>query len=137
MGFENFGTVSFTNETKSVDFVEYLQQGKVMKTRCKNCGTTYFPPRADCQKCLSSDMEWIEITDNSKLVTYTIVNYGPSGFEDQAPYTLAITEFEDGLRVFGRLSKDIKEEDVKPGMELKVVPVKLLGDKVSYEFQRP
>jgi uncharacterized OB-fold protein len=137
MGFENFGTVSFTNETKAVDFVEYLQQGKVMKTKCKNCGTIYFPPRVDCQKCLSSDMEWIDITNNSKLVTYTIVHYGPSGFEDQAPYTLAITEFEDGLRIFGRLSKDIKESDIKPGMELKIVPVKLPEDKVSYEFQQP
>ncbi len=137
MGFENFGTVSFTSETKAVDFVNYLQQGKVMTTRCKKCGTLYFPPKVDCPKCLISDMEWVDIKNDSKLVTYTIVHYGPSGFEDQAPYTLAITEFGDGLRVFGRLSKDIKEDDIKPGMELKIVSVKLPEDKVSYEFQLP
>ncbi len=137
MGFENFGTVSFTSETKAVDFVNYLQQGKVMTTRCKKCGTSYFPPKVDCPKCLISDIEWVDLKNNSKLVTYTVVQYGPSGFEDQAPYTLVITEFGDGLRVFGRLSKDIKEGDIKPGMELKIVPVKLPGDKVSYEFQQP
>jgi uncharacterized OB-fold protein len=137
MGFENFGTVSFTSETKAVDFVNYLQQGKFMTTRCKKCGTSYFPPKVDCPKCLISDMEWVDLENTSKLVTYTVVQYGPSGFEDQAPYTLAIVEFGDGLRVFGRLSKDIKEGDIKPGMELKIVPVKLPGDKVSYEFQQP
>jgi uncharacterized OB-fold protein len=135
MGFENFGTVSFTTETKAADFVTYLEQGKVMATKCKKCGTSYFPPKLDCPQCASSDTEWFEIKGNGKLLTYTIVNYGPTGFEDDAPYTLAIADF-DKLRVFGRLSKDIKESDIKPGMELKVIPVKLPGDRVAYEFQK-
>ena len=133
MGFDNFGTVSFTMESKAVDFVSYLERGKVMTTRCRDCGNTYFPPKMDCPKCLSSDVEWVEITGTGKLATYTMVNYGPTGFEDDAPYTLAIADF-NGLRVFGRMSRGIKDEDIKVGMGLKVVPVKLAGDRVSYEF---
>ncbi len=136
MGFENFGTVSFTTEARTVDFINYLEQGKVMTTRCKKCGTRHFPPKLDCPKCLLSDVEWFEIKSNGKLITYTIVQYGPSGFENDAPYILAIAEFGDGLRVFGRLSKTMKENDIKPGMELKVLPVKLPGDRISYEFQK-
>ncbi len=136
MGFENFGTVSFTTEAKTVDFINYLEQGKVMTTRCKKCGTSYFPPKMDCPSCLDSDVEWFEIKNNGKLITYSTVQYGPSGFEDEAPYTLGIAEFGDGLRVFGRLSKDIKEDDIKPGMELKVVPMKLPGNRIAYEFQQ-
>ncbi len=136
MGFENFGKVSFTTEAKSADFVNYLAQGKVMTTKCKKCGARYFPPKMDCPKCLLSDMEWFEIKSNGKLITYTKVHYGPSGFEDDAPYILGIGEFGDGLRIFGRLSKDIKESNIKPGMELKVVPTKLPGDRIAYEFQQ-
>ena len=136
MGFENFGKVSFTTETKAKDFIEYLGQGKMVTTRCKSCGASYFPPRMDCPKCLLSDVEWFEIKGNGKLITYAVVHYGPSGFEDDAPYVLAIGEFGDGLRIFGRLSKDIKESDIKPGMELKVAPVKLPGDRIYYEFQK-
>jgi uncharacterized OB-fold protein len=135
MGFENFGVVSFTAETKAADFVSYLEKGKVMATRCRKCGTKYFPPRLDCSKCLGSDVEWFEIKGNGKLVTYTVVNYGPTGFENDAPYTLAIADF-DGVRVFGRLSKGMKESDAKPGMSLKVLPVKLPGDRIGYEFQK-
>ena len=80
-----------------------------MTTRCKKCGDSHFPPKADCPNCLDSEMEWVEVKDNARLIAYTAVHYGPSGFEDEAPYTLAIAEFEDGLRVFGRLSKNIKE----------------------------
>ena len=137
MGIENFGTVSFTAETKAADFVTYLEQGKVMATRCRKCGTSYFPPKLDCPKCSSSDVEWFEIKGNGKLLTYAVVNYGPTGFENDAPYTLAIADFADGLRMFGRLSRDIEESDIRIGMSVKVAPVKLADGKISYEFQKP
>jgi len=136
MGFEKFGTVSFTTETKAADFVTYLEQGKVMTTRCKKCGTSYFPPKLDCPKCSSSEVEWFEIEGNGNLLTYAVVNYGPTGFENDAPYTLAIADFPGDLRVFGRLSEDIKESDVKIGMAVKVAPVKLSDDRISYNFQK-
>lgn len=135
MGFENFGVVSFTAETKASDFVSYLEKGNVMATRCRRCGTNYFPPRLDCSKCLGSDVEWFELKGEGRLVTYTVVNYGPTGFENDAPYTLAIVDFNE-VRVFGRLSKSIKESDIKPGMKLRVLPVKLPGDRIGYEFQK-
>lgn len=135
MGFENFGVVSFTAETKASDFVGYLEKGNVMATRCRRCGTNYFPPRLDCSKCLGSDVEWFELKGEGRLVTYTVVNYGPTGFENDAPYTLAIVDFNK-VRVFGRLSKSIKEGDIKPGMSLKILPVKLPGDRIGYEFQK-
>jgi len=135
VSFENFGVVSFTTETKASDFVGYLEKGKVMATRCRRCGSNYFPPRMDCPKCVGSDVEWFEIKGNGRLVTYTVVNYGPTGFEEDAPYTLAIADF-DGLRVFGRLSKSLKESDIKAGMGVKILPVKLPGGRIGYEFQK-
>ena len=46
-------------------------------------------------------------------MTFTVVRYPPKGFENQAPYTVAIIDLENGLRVIGRLSKS--SEDVKIG----------------------
>jgi uncharacterized OB-fold protein len=136
MGFENFGTVSFTAEAKVADFITQLEAGKVMATRCRKCGGSYFPPKADCPKCLSSDVEWFEITGNGKLNSYTVVNYGPTGFEADAPYILALAEFGDGIQILGRLSQDIKEKDIKVGMNLTVSPVKLAENRIAYEFRR-
>jgi uncharacterized OB-fold protein len=136
MDFGNYGKVSFTAEAKAADFVTHLEQGKVMATRCKKCGASYFPPKMDCPKCLLSDVEWFEIKGNGKLATYTVVNYGPTGFEDDAPYILAIGEFGDDIKVFGWLSRDISESDIKVGMVLKIIPIKLPDERVGYEFQR-
>ena len=136
MGFENFGTVSFTAEAKVADFITQLEAGKVMATRCPKCGGSYFPPKADCPKCLSSDVEWFEVKSQGKLLSYTVVNYGPSGFENDAPYILALVEFDEGIQILARLSRDIAEKDIKVGMNLTVNPAKLADNRIAYEFRR-
>ncbi|MHC1566308.1 MAG: Zn-ribbon domain-containing OB-fold protein [Candidatus Syntropharchaeia archaeon] len=133
MGFEKFGKVSFTSETKVGEFVELLEEGKICASKCKNCEKLYFPPRMDCFNCLSSEMEWVELSGRCKLITYTTATFSPTGFEDALPYTQALAEFEEGPKVFAWMSKDIKEEEIKIGMNLKLVPVKIDG-KISYEF---
>jgi len=136
MGFENFGTVSFTTEAKVADFITYLEAGKIMATRCKKCRVSYFPPRADCPGCLSSDMEWFEIKGKGKLSSYTVVNYGPTGFEADAPYILALGQFDNGVQILACLSRDIAEQDIKVGMGLTVSPVKLPNNRIAYEFRK-
>jgi uncharacterized OB-fold protein len=135
VGFENFGTVSFTAEAKTAEFIRYLEAGKVMASRCKKCGATYFPPKADCPSCLSSEVEWFEVKGEGKLKSYSKVNYGPTGFEADAPYILALGEF-DGVQILARLSRDIGENDIKVGMALTVSPLKLPNDRLSYEFKK-
>ena len=136
MGFENFGTVSFTAEAKAADFMTHLEAGRVMATRCKKCGLSYFPPKADCPRCLSSDVDWFEIKGKGKLNTYTIVNYGPTGFENDAPYILALGEFDGGLQILARLSRDIEEKDIQVGMSLVLSPMKLPDNRIAYEFKK-
>ena len=125
MGFEKFGVVSFTSDAKIAPFVDYLEQGKIMATKCKGCGRASFPPKVDCPKCMSSNVDWIEINSQGTLLTFTVVNYGPSGFEDDAPYTLGIAEFEEGVKILGRISKEINPEDIKIGMKVRLASVKL------------
>ena len=65
--FNKFGTVSFTAITKTNDFIKHLEDGRVTGTKCLDCGAVFFPPRADCCHCLSSNMEWFEVSGKGKL----------------------------------------------------------------------
>jgi len=133
--FKKFGTVSFTAITKTNDFVGYLEQGKVMGTKCKDCGMTFFPPRADCYKCLASNVEWFEVTGKGNLVTYSKLEYGPVGFEADLPYAIAVADY-GADKVFGRLSKNSSESEIKVGMEVKAVVNKLPNGQVNYVFEK-
>jgi uncharacterized OB-fold protein len=134
--FKKFGTVSFTAITKTNDFIDYLERGKVMGTRCKDCGARFFPPRSDCAKCLKSNMEWFEVSGAGKLVSFSELKYGPVGFEDDLPYTIALVDYGD-YKVFGRISKEIPYEDLEVGMGLKVESNTLPNGQLNYVFTTP
>jgi len=133
--FKKFGTVSFTSTTRVNDFIGYLEKGKIMGTRCKGCGLVYFPPRTDCYKCLSSDMEWFEVSGNGKLVTYSKLKYAPVGFDGDLPYSIAVLDYGD-YKIFGRIAKEIPEDEIKLGMEMKTVVNRLPNGQLNYVFQK-
>lgn len=133
--FSKFGTVSFTSITKVNDFIDYLENGKVAGTRCKSCGLAFFPPRADCHQCLSSDMEWFEVSGTGKLISYSKLEYAPVGFGDDLPYCIALLDYGE-YKVFGRLDKDIQEDEIKIGMEMKTVVNELPNGQLNYVFQK-
>lgn len=131
--FKRFGTVSFTSVTKVNDFIDYLEKGKVMGTRCQDCGRKFFPPRADCCFCLSSHMDWFEVSGNGKLITYSQLKYAPAGFEADLPYFIAVVDY-GYYKVFGRVADDVPEEDLKIGLEMKTVANRLPNGQLNYVF---
>ena len=133
--FKKFGTVSFTSITKVNDFIGYLEDGKVMGTRCKECGLFFFPPRADCHQCLSSDMEWAEVSGKGKLVTYSKLEFAPIGFGEDLPYAIAVLDYGE-YKVFGRISSDVPEDEIKVGMEMVTRANTLPNGQLNYVFQK-
>ncbi len=133
--FGKFGTVSFTQTTRVNDFIDHLEQGKVMHTCCKACGAHYFPPRADCAKCLTIDMEWRQVKGKGKLVSYSRLKYAPAGFEEDLPYTIALLNYGK-YQVFGRLDSALDIDEVKIGMELSTVVNELPDGQLNYVFTK-
>jgi uncharacterized OB-fold protein len=133
--FKKFGTVSFTSISKINDFIDHLENGRVMGTRCNDCGTAFFPPRADCHQCLSSDIEWFEISGTGKLVTYSKLEFAPIGFQEDVPYCIALLDYGDH-KVFGRIAGDVPEEEIQVGMEMKTTVNELPNGQLNYVFQK-
>ena len=133
--FKKFGTVSFTSITKTNDFIDFLEGGKVMGTRCKDCGMVFFPPRADCYKCLASNVEWFEVSGKGKLLTYSELKFAPVGFQDDVPYCIALLDYGE-YKVFGRIAKDVPESEIEVGMEMKTVVNRTSNEQLNYVFQK-
>jgi len=133
--FGKFGTVSFTAVTHVNDFIGYLEQGKIMGTRCTTCGLKFFPPRADCYQSLDSKMEWFEVKGTGKLLSYSALTFAPTGFSQDLPYTIAVLDYGD-YKVFGRIDSSIPVKELSVGMEMKTVVHKLPNDHMNYVFQK-
>ena len=136
MGFEKFGRKSFTAVTKTAKFVDLLAEGKVEGTVCKDCGAKFFPPRADCAKCLAKNMDWFEMPKRGRLETFTTAYYAPFGFEADPPYTMGVVDFGNGMKLFARIEKGIRPEGIEVGMEVTVRPFKYEDGQVSFEITK-
>ena len=97
--FKWFGKVNFSPYTKVSDFAQHLKDGYLMASRCKKCGATSFPPRADCGECMSGDFEFFEISGDATLHTFTKIVAAPTGFEDVTPYTVGVVDLAETGRL--------------------------------------
>jgi uncharacterized OB-fold protein len=138
--FKWFGKVNFSQYTKVNDFAQYLKDGYIMGSRCKQCGYESFPPRADCPQCLSGDFEFKEISGRGKLLTYTVIHAAPTGFDDEVPYTIGVVDLEETGRLMAWFGDTIPDEEIKIGMDLQVVPrifEQFEDIRVYYSLEKP
>jgi uncharacterized OB-fold protein len=108
-------TAPFTIE----QFYKYLTEGKLMAGKCTKCGKIHLPPRPLCDNCYSQQFEWVEVSGQGKLLTYSVIHIAPQQFQALAPYAVGIVELENGLRIPGMIQGDT-EEQLKIGMELAI-----------------
>ena len=87
--------------------------------KCRECGKIFFPKRLVCDACSSQKMETIKLKPDGKLITYTIINVGPSQFTDQTPYAVGVVELKDGVRLLAQIA-DCELDKLKTGMPLKI-----------------
>lgn len=133
--FTKFGTVSFAGVTQVNDFISHLEEGKLMGTRCKQCGERFFPPRAHCYKCLSKDMEWFEVSGQGSLMSFSTLQYAPTGFTEDLPYTIALVDYGD-YKVFGRMDREIPPEELSVGMKVKAKVSRTSNNQLTYVFEK-
>ena len=132
MGFEKFGRVGYVSQTKINPLLSYLEKGQIAATRCKKCGRTYFPPRANCLDDRQSTMEWVVLDGKSNLITFTKVFFAPPAFQPETPYLLGLAELSNGNRVFAPLSPSLDEKRLRPGIELNLKVAKGARDNLFY-----
>ncbi|GAD52521.1 hypotheical conserved protein [Halarchaeum acidiphilum MH1-52-1] len=60
------------------------------------------PPVKRCFDCGAPDLERVPIPDTGTVLTATTVHVAIPDYDDDAPYTVAIADF-DGLRLTGRV----------------------------------
>jgi hypothetical protein len=51
------------------------------------------------------------------------------------PYYIALLDYGN-YKIFGRISSDLPEEEIKVGMEMKTAANKLSNEQLNYVFQK-
>ena len=110
-----------------ISYEEFLNEEKLMGSRCKECGAHFVPPRSMCERCYSSEMEWVEMAGKGKLAAFTCITIAPpsmiaQGYNRDNPYCSGVVELEEGGRVYARIEgvDATKPETSWVGMPMRV-----------------
>ena len=91
--------------------------------KCPNCGVAIFPPRDVCPKCTAEAKTLFQLSGKGEVYSYTVIQDAPAGFEEQAPYILAIIKLDEGPMLTAQLTD--MDEPVEIGMRVEMVTRKL------------
>ena len=119
--------------SKTLKFWEGLKEGKVYATRCPSCGKLYFPPNADCPECLTAQVEWVELSKEAEIQTFTHVVIRPTTFLQNKPYTVAIGKLEEGVKILAWVT-GFKLSEIKVGMKVNLNAKVTPEGNLTYEF---
>ncbi len=94
--------------------------------RCPACGVTIFPPRDVCPACAAEAKTPQQLTGTGTIYSLTTLIEAPAGFEEQAPYTLALIQLDEGPLITAQLT----DLDGPPqiGQRVEMVTRKLRSD---------
>src|SRR5262249_39268337 len=107
------------------EFYARLSRGMLSTTRCAECATTAWPPRAFCPECGGDRFVWVDLPSEGQVHAFTVQETGlPAGFD--GPRVFAIVKVE-GHRVFSILV-DTDPARVTVGQRVKLVPLRVADD---------
>jgi uncharacterized OB-fold protein len=99
---------------------EAAREHKYLIQRCSDCGHSWFPPAPNCQRCLSSNVEWVEASGRGEVYSFIVYHQGwHPGFADSVPYNLAIIQLEEGVRVMNNIV-GTDNDKIRVGMAVEV-----------------
>ncbi len=110
-----------------ITYETFLNEEKLMGSRCKTCSALSVPPRPICIQCHGTEMTWEEMSGKGKLSAFTCIAIGPpymveEGYNRDNPYCSGVVELEEGARVDARIEgvDTKKPETIKIGMPMNV-----------------
>ena len=94
---------------------------------CPHCEAKIFPPRDVCPECSGEAKTPYVFSGKGEVYSFTRMGNAPSGYEEQAPYTVALIKLAEGPVVTAQLT-DLGEDEVTIGMPVEMVTRKLRTD---------
>jgi hypothetical protein len=115
------------------------QAPHLLGTRCKSCGTYFFPKEtAFCRnpKCAGTDFEEVPLSTRGKLWSFTDNRYAPPkpymASDPFEPYAVAAVELErEKMVVLGQVAKGVGTDRLEAGLEMELVLDTLYEDDAN------
>nr|WP_263327751.1 OB-fold domain-containing protein [Neobacillus sp. Marseille-Q6967] len=78
---------------------------------CAQCQKKFIQRKWVCPDCQHTEFDQKEINGEGKVFSFTRIHISSSEFAHLTPYTVALIDLEDGVRVTARLKEEVGIND--------------------------
>ena len=103
------------------------QRYKLVGEVCPHCEAKLFPPRDVCPECGGEAKTLYTFSGRGEVYSFTTVFDAPAGYEEYAPYMVALIKLEEGPMVTAQLT-DLGDQPVAIGTPVEMVTRRLKSD---------
>jgi uncharacterized protein len=98
-------TISAPRESSSSrPFWEATRQERLVLPFCPACDACFWYPRPFCPRCLADELDWRAAAGTAVVHALTVMHQpGPGRDRADGPYTVAIVELTEGVRMLTNL----------------------------------
>jgi uncharacterized protein len=96
---------------------------RLVVARCNSCAELRSPPTPYCPRCLSQEIDWLELSGEATVYSFTVVRHAPSpDLREAVPYVigLVVPSEAPGIKLMTNIV-GCDPEDISIGMQLHVV----------------
>ena len=106
--------------------------GSLLGSRCRECKTTYFPPRQICPCCMKEGiLDPLPLSRRGTLYTYTVIRQAPPRYP--VPYAVGYVDLPEGVRVFAQL-QGWEQRELNVGEEMEVFFETIRKDEQDHDL---
>ncbi|MBN1289175.1 MAG: Zn-ribbon domain-containing OB-fold protein [Actinobacteria bacterium] len=103
-------------------FYDHMKEGEIWTVRCSKCQRAFLPPRPYCGNCFEDvEEEWVKLSDEGSVRSYTVVRMPYSGQPTQPPYCYILVVLDGCSNEFHHLLGEADPSQIKVGMRVKAV----------------
>jgi uncharacterized OB-fold protein len=115
-------------DERTQPFWDAALEGRLVATRCTNCGTFILPPSEFCFSCQHQEFEWVELPGTGTVYAFTVVRHALSPqLEAVVPYVAGVIELDGTQGAGARMIANIVDCDPDTVR---------IGDRVRIVFER-
>ncbi|HSV98453.1 MAG TPA: Zn-ribbon domain-containing OB-fold protein [Spirochaetota bacterium] len=109
----------WAGETASKFLVTLRDAQKIMGTKCAKCNRTYVPPRKNCPSCFGASMEWVELSHEGSVVTFTVARRQLASLPRKVPVIFALIKLDGADTAMMHYLDGVDPAKVNIGMRVK------------------
>ena len=109
----------WAGETATRFFAGIRDEQKIMGTKCSKCARVFLPPRKICPSCFSHNEEWVTLSPEGELISFTVARRQLAALRRNTPIIFGLIKLDGADTALLHYLDEVDQGQIRIGMRVK------------------